>query len=919
MNSQEDSMNKLFESLKERAKELNCLYTVEKILSESSAGIAGVCEEILKAIPPGCKYPDICAARIVIEDNIYESPNFLETEWSYNAKINMHDRVVGSISVFYTAKRPSEDFGPFLKEETKLIDTVADRLGHFVMYEGMKHVYEEWRMAKQGTSTDRRTGWQVVLDLLARTDRDLFARVTLKMLNHLCWSGIEEAEVLRKDASQTEEIEDEALEMDLNQPDTKQSLSFSFDLSERIFRIASAHLSDEDILSRLQRWIQEDKLGFLVQVVNRNLSLSEVTDAIRRYYHLAPDEVDAHSPSSRGVTVSLIRRFLSDHLEYINVAKHFINISDFYHLLKRVIFSADSHGKLGGKSAGLYIASQILKKSKERYDCLNNIKIPKTWHVTSDMLLHFMHYNNFDEIVEQKYKEIDQVRVEYPHIVQTFKNSHFPQDIMNGLSLALDDLKDCPLIVRSSSLLEDRVGASFSGKYKSLFVANQGTKRQRLAALMDAIAEVYASTFGPDPIEYRVQRGLIDFGEEMGIMIQEVVGSKVGYYFFPTFAGVGFSRNEFRWSSRIRREDGLVRLVPGLGTRAVDRTSDDYPVMIAPGQPGLRVNVSIDEIVRYSPRWIDVINLTNGRFETIAIDKLLKNYGSDIRNIEQVVSKYESGSIKQPVGLGFDFQRDDLVVTFDGLMSNTSFVNKMNTMLTLLEDKLGSPVDIEFASDGDEFYLLQCRPQSYFESSAAAQIPEDIPHEDLVFNATKYITDGKVPDSTYVVYVDPKAYSEIGDRATLLSVGAAVGKLNELLPRRRFILMGPGRWGSRGDIKLGVSVTYSDINNSSMLIEIAKKKGNYVPDLSFGTHFFQDLVESNISYLPLYPDDDGIAFNENFLENAKNFLPDLVPEYSNLKNVIHVIYVPEVSNGKILRILMNGDIEKAVGFLTNPE
>ncbi len=173
---------------------------------------------------------------------------------------------------------------------------------------------------------------------------------------------------------------------------------------------------------------------------------------------------------------------------------------------------------------------------------------------------------------------------------------------MHGLSAALDDFAGVPVIVRSSSLLEDRVGSAFSGKYKSLFLANQGTKKERLAALLDAVAEIYASMFGPDPIEYRQERGLLDFDEQMGILIQEVVGTRNGKYFFPAFAGVAFSKNEFRWSPRITRDDGLVRLVPGLGTRAVDRTSDDYPVLIVPGQPELRVNVAVDEIIRYSPK-----------------------------------------------------------------------------------------------------------------------------------------------------------------------------------------------------------------------------------------------------------------------------------------------------------------------------
>ena len=191
--------------------------------------------------------------------------------------------------------------------------------------------------------------------------------------------------------------------------------------------------------------------------------------------------------------------------------------------------------------------------------------------------------------------------------------------------MVVDDFKDRPIIVRSSSLLEDRVGSSFSGKYRSLFLANQGSTQERLDALRDAVAEVYASTFEPDAIGYRSERGLLDFAEEMGVMIQEVVGNRVGDYFLPAFAGVAFSLNEFRWSPRVKREDGLLRLVPGLGTRAVDRTSDDYPVLIAPGQTDHRVNVTADEIVCYAPKKVDVINLRTNSFETIGIRDLLSS------------------------------------------------------------------------------------------------------------------------------------------------------------------------------------------------------------------------------------------------------------------------------------------------------
>ena len=436
--------------------------------------------------------------------------------------------------------------------------------------------------------------------------------------------------------------------------------------------------------------------------------------------------------------------------------------------------------------------------------------------------------------------------------------------------------------------------------------------------MLDAVAEVYASTFGPDPIEYRTEKGLIDFGEEMGIMIQEVVGTRVGQYFLPSFAGVAFSRNEFRWSPRITREDGLIRLVPGLGTRAVDRLSNDYPVLIAPGQPSLRINASLDETVRYSPKEIDVINLSTNAFETINVREFLRKVGEEIPDAENIVSVFENDLMRTPSRINIDYVRDDLVVTFDGLRQRTSFVDRVKAILDTLEETLGLPVDIEFASDGHYLYLLQCRSQSYSAASTPAPIPKGTSEDHIVFSANRFISNGRTPDITHIVYVDPLKYSELPDRSAMVEVGRAVGRLNKLLPKRQFILMGPGRWGSRGDIKLGVSVSYSDINNTAALIEIARQKGNYLPDLSFGTHFFQDLVEADIRYLPLYPDEKDTVFNEKFLLGSKNLLAEILPDYSQFADVLHVIDVPGSSNGDVLHVLLNADLDEGVGLLAPP-
>jgi len=171
-----------------------------------------------------------------------------------------------------------------------------------------------------------------------------------------------------------------------------------------------------------------------------------------------------------------------------------------------------------------------------------------------------------------------------------------------------------------------------------------------------------------------------------------------------------------------------------------------------------------------------------------------------------------------------------------------------------------------------------------------------------------------VPDITHVVYGEPDRYAELEDLRDLRDVGRAVGRLNKLLPKRQFVLMGPGRWGSRGDIRLGVHVTYADISNTAVLMEIARQKGSYVPELSFGTHFFQDLVEADIRYIPLYPDEPGCIFNEAFLRRARNMLPDMLPEFERLADTLRVVDISQETDGRVLRILLNADLDEAVGI-----
>ncbi len=919
MTQPKKSFDKLVVSLEERVRELNCLYEIEEVLVIPDLSTHDALSQIVNLIPIGWQYPEVCRAKIIYQGKEYLSDEFRESPWMLHADISVSGRNSGYIRVYYTEEKPEQNSTPFLEDEINLINTVATRLSHYVMYQKLKLVFNKWETTKQDFSEKKEGEWKVVLELLKRTDPDLFIRISRKMLNHLVWQGIPEAENLLHEFSSIQQYQQSEVLGELNTPLQKRTFTHSEEISVEIFKLARKYLSRTEILTNIQKWMQQDKTAFLVRAAaNNDSSLTDISEAIRKYYQIAPEGLQLMPSARTGVRAALLRRFFSEQLEFINIAKNYVMVTDFNELIDRTIFPTGSHGKLGGKSAGVFLAERILRKNIHDSELLKTIKVPKTWHISSDTMIHFMNYNNLEEILEQKYKSLNEVRKEYPHVIQLFKNSYFPPEIKKSLSVALDDFGESPIIIRSSSLLEDRLGSAFAGKYKSLFLTNQGPKRERLEALMDAIAEVYASTIGPDPIEYRTERGLLDFHEEMGIMIQEVVGEKVGKYFLPSFAGVAFSNNEFRWSPRIKREDGLLRLVPGLGTRAVDRVSDDYPILIAPGQPGLRANVSINDIVRYSPQKADVLNLESHEFETINLSTLFKENGDDYPYINRVVSVFEHNNLRIPMGINTNYANEDLIVTFEGLINNSGFIPLIQRILKELQGALATPVDIEFASNGNELFLLQCRPQSYSKYDAPTPIPENIPKDDILFSANRYISNGFVPDITHVVYVDPDKYNALNDLEDLKQIGNAISKLNIILPKRKFILMGPGRWGSRGDIKLGVPVTYSDINNTAVLIEIARKKGNYLPDLSFGTHFFQDLVEASIRYLPLYPDEDNIYFNESFLLNSPNGLAKLLPEFDKFKDVIHVVNISSVLDGRILKILMNADLEKAVAVFSSP-
>ena len=914
-----DDSSSLIAQLSERAKELTCLYEIEGLLKEYGRPIDEVLREAVAQLPPAWEYPSICTARITLGEAQYETADFAPSPLMLSEPIVVKGSEVGRVEVAYRVGNAGSQHS-FLPEEEQLLRTIADRIGDSLEYRELREVVqeiEELRLEERRGTGDR-DRWRTVVELLLRTDQKLYARVARKLLTYMSWNGVPGAARLM--SSHLAEGEDPEEQGTQNVPQNVGVQPDVLEHSKHIFEAAEKGLPESTIFSLLQKWIQEDKASFIFRtLVNLDHSLADVAEALRRFVDLNPPHgLEVSEATARGIQVLLIRRLITNQLDYIRAAKRFLTVRDFYELIDHMVIPAKSHGVIGGKAAGLLLASRILADRTEERPRLANVTTPRTWYLPSDSLHYFMNYNDMEEMFEQKYKPIEEIRAEYPHIVQLFKSSRFPPEIVNGLSMALDDLGEVPIIVRSSSRLEDRFGSAFSGKYKSLFLTNQGTKQKRLKALLDAVAEVYSSLFGADPVQYRSERNLLDVREEMGVIIQQVVGNRVGPYFMPTAAGIAFSSNEFRWSPRIERGDGLLRIVPGLGTRAVDRLGDDYPVLAAPGKPEVRVNSMPDEVVRYAPHRADVINLAEDRFETIQVDALLREHGEELPGVERCVSIYSDGKLSRKARIALDFSKDDAVVTFEGLIGDSDFIGTVRDMLEVLESELQMAVDIEFAYDGERIWLLQCRPQSRSGAAESDPIPKDIPPQDVVFRATRHVSNGAIPDISHIVYVDPYRYKLLSSADEMRLVGRAVSELNRVLPRRSFVLIGPGRWGSRGDLQQGVSVTYADISNTAALIEVAVQGSEYMPDLSFGTHFFQDLVESNIKYLPIYPDDEGACFNHDFLRRSVNELPELLPECSRIGEVVRVIDVAKRTGGRTLRILLNAELDEGIGILSEP-
>ncbi len=642
---------------------------------------------------------------------------------------------------------------------------------------------------------------------------------------------------------------------------------------------------------------------------------SRLLEHARSIENLPPEDRKALEHHLLELKVTLIRRIISDQLDYINIARDWFTVGDLAEVYQRRL----GFGRIGGKAAGMLLAGRILNEVA-RDEIKSIVRIPESYFLGSDLMYIFMAMNGLMHWNDQKYKPEDQIREEYPQIHEDCLAGEFPPEILIELQGMLGQIGSQPLIVRSSSQLEDSLGTSFAGKYDSYFCPNQGDPEENLRQLTRAIAKTYASTFKPDALLYRRRRGLQDYDERMAVLIQVVQGETWRHYYLPFAAGVAFSQNLFRWAPQIRREDGFVRMVWGLGTRAVERVGDDYPRLVALSHPTLQPDDDPRAILHYSQKYVDLIDLEENTFRTLPISEALSPHYPALRHMIQL---YQDGDLRTPHSLITPDDIPNAAITFNELLSRTPFPSHLTELLGILEEHWHSPVDVEFtvqipeprkSPEETKLSLLQCRPLPRLQTATRVRMPQDLPEEDIIFSSHFIVPSGHIPRIDYVLYVDPTNYFSLPDTVSRNDLTRAIGRLNAALEGQAFICVGPGRWGT-ANFDLGVFVGYADICNSRALVELSGEAVGPTPEPSFGTHFFHDLMEAQIYPLAADLDREDTLLNQVFFRQSPNRAREWIELSQTLEPVLRLIMVEDYRPKHHIEIIMDDEKNQTLAFL----
>jgi len=588
---------------------------------------------------------------------------------------------------------------------------------------------------------------------------------------------------------------------------------------------------------------------------------------------------DAPREAGKPLLDRLLRMVLSRDEGMLRLVEHYLGIEDVVGIRKRMIGT----GLIGGKALGMLLARAILREHSERATAI--FEAHDSFFIGSDVFYTYLVRNGV-WWVRQNQRNPETFLDGADQARQNILTGRFPDYIVRQIENMLDYFGQSPIIVRSSSLLEDNFGNSFAGKYESVFCANQGSREKRLDDFLSAVRAIYASTMSEKALRYRAQRRLLDRDEQMALLVMRVSGEMHGRDFLPDMAGVGFSFNPYAWSGYIDPKAGVVRLVFGLGTRAVDRSDDDYTRIVALNAPSRRPESNFDEVRQHAQQRVDYLDLE--------ANQLVSGYFTDLVQAHprlplEMVASRDSTQSRRPV-------KPSWVLTFDRVLAETGFVEDMRGILTTLQQVYSNPVDIEFTvnffADGEyKINLLQCRTLQVKGNEAAVLPRVKIDEEQRIIEARgAVIGQSRLIDVDLFIYVVPEIYGHLPIQERH-EVARLIGEVNHATAKREagtIMLLGPGRWGTSSP-SLGIPVSFADINRVSVLCEIVAMREDLVPDVSLGTHFLSELVEMDMLYLALFPEQGENYIRGEFFEESPSLLLDLVPSAEKWCDGVKVI------------------------------
>lgn len=624
---------------------------------------------------------------------------------------------------------------------------------------------------------------------------------------------------------------------------------------------------------------------------------------------LLGEDDEAAQGRKRELTDLLANILLGRERRIMSIARRYFTLDDLMEIKRRLIGT----GFIGGKSVGMLLARNILRENTS-WDWNTHLERHDSYFIGSDVYYAYIVENGWWRLLMTQ-KTRDGYFPAALELKEKMLTGKFPMEIKEQFQIMLEYFGQSPIIVRSSSLLEDAYGNAFAGKYESYFCANQGTPEERYEHFEEVVRRIYASTMNEDALTYRLQRGLDTKDEQMALLVQRVSGAHKQQYFFPDIAGVGLSYNPFVWKQGMDPRAGMIRLVLGLGTRAVNRVERDYPRIVALDNPTMKPHSAPPDYIRFSQHEVDTLNIEENRFHSVPLPEIVAScpglplslFGFRDREAEEQLRAL--GNLPPPFW----------VLTFDDLLAKTPFPQLMHDLMKALEKVYDYPVDIEFTGnfnhDGElQVNLLQCRPFQTRGDVGVVVIPEGIDDRDVLLRQQGNFMGGSVSlPIARVIYISPPHYAALNLQAKY-HIARIIGRINKAIGHREDVptlIFGPGRWGTTTPA-MGIPVTFSEISNFSVIAEIAYQEGSLIPDLSFGTHFFQDLVEMNTFYIAVYPEREGVVFNEGWFMEKRNLLAELSETDMDYDAVIQVYDVTQDN----LRLMADVVTQRLICFST---